>query len=74
MELTYFQDMYSATFYSITNEYKWKYQYTDEDIAGFLNESFALMIIQFCLTALILVEQESKDVKPNLADYAKFEI
>lgn len=60
MRCKYSPDIYSATFFSLTNEYKWKYKFTDSQISSFITESFAILFVQTLLTFMIL-SQTKKD-------------
>ena len=46
--------MNSAIFFALTFEYKWRYKFSDEELSTMIQESMALKMIQFFLTALIL--------------------
>lgn len=56
----YAPDMYSSTFFALTNEYKWKYTLTDAQIASHVQESFFVLALQFALTFLIIFNYNSK--------------
>ena len=60
MRCKYAPDIYSATFFSLTNEYKWKYKFTDAEISSFLTESYAILFIQMLLTFMILFQSKKK--------------
>ena len=55
MRVKYYADMYSATFFCLSNQYKWKYKFTDDDISHLLFECYCMMLIQFSLAYMIVV-------------------
>ena len=60
----YVVDLYSSTFFALTNEYKWKYSLTDAQIETHVAECFFVLFLQLFLTGLIAA-QEVKDFANN---------
>ena len=54
MRLKYYPDLYSATFFSLTNFYKWKYKLNDDIISTLIFESYFLMLTQMALAFLLV--------------------
>ena len=46
--------MNSAIFFALTFQYKWRYKFSDTELATMIQESLSLKMIQLFLTALIL--------------------
>jgi hypothetical protein len=42
-------------FFALTFEYKWRYKLSDSELSTLVQESLGLKMIQFFLTALILI-------------------
>ena len=60
MRCKYTPDIYTATFFALTNEYKWKYKFTDAEISSFLTESYAILFLQMLLTFMIVFQNDGK--------------
>lgn len=55
MRLKYYADFNSATFFSLTFEYKWRYSYSNDELAGFLMEAFSLMALQLMIASAVMI-------------------
>lgn len=45
IRLKFSPDMYTATYFSLTMEYKWRYHLSDQDVSNFVKESLLIVFL-----------------------------